>query len=52
MTAQTIFHDVNLSHKRLGHPSAQVLKSLKLVHNNKDSEVLSKCSICPLAKQT
>lgn len=52
ITAGAILTDVDMWHKRLGHPSTQVLKVLKLVHNNKDSEVLYRCSICPLAKQT
>lgn len=39
-------------HRRLGHPSNQVLHSLELLHNNKDTDSLTSCSVCPLAKQT
>ncbi|XP_019225283.1 PREDICTED: uncharacterized protein LOC109206876 [Nicotiana attenuata] len=43
--------DSSLWHNRLGHPSAQVMKSMKLLHDHVNISQLNKCTICPLAKQ-
>ncbi|PHU14664.1 hypothetical protein BC332_15869 [Capsicum chinense] len=45
-------HNSNVWYKRLRHPSIQVLRSLDLLTHNKDTELLNKCNICPLTKQT
>lgn len=52
LVAAVTDQDCKLWHRRLGHASAQAMKHLKLLHNNKEDELLNKCSICPLAKQT
>lgn len=41
-----------LWYKRLGHPSPQGLRILDILKNNNEVEVLHKCTVCPLAKQT
>ncbi|KAH0655729.1 hypothetical protein KY285_030611 [Solanum tuberosum] len=51
LIAGVVVQDSKLWHKRLGHPSAQVLKSLSLLQHNKDIDSLNTCHVCPLAKQ-
>ncbi|KAH0650173.1 hypothetical protein KY284_030085 [Solanum tuberosum] len=36
---------------RLGHPSSQVMRCLNLLQSVKDDELLNNCSFCPIAKQ-
>ncbi|KAF3683173.1 putative protein kinase 2B, chloroplastic-like [Capsicum annuum] len=45
-------HECSLWHKRLGHPSSQALKTIHLIRNSSDIDILNKCHVCPLAKQT
>jgi len=51
LIAGVVVRDINLWHKRLGHPSSQVLKSVVFLKQNKDIDSLSTCHVCPLAKQ-
>lgn len=44
-------HDNSLWCKILGHPSIKVLKSLEFLSHSKDSELLNKCHVCPLANK-
>ena len=51
MVAEVSLQDCELWHRRLGHPSNQVLHGLNLLHD-KYTDLLTSCSVCPLAKQT
>lgn len=41
-----------LWYQRLGHHDVHVLKYLDIMKNPSDANMLNKCSVCPLAKQT
>lgn len=51
ITANVTIPDVKPWHSRLGHPSSQALRHLKLMDCRNDSEILNNCPVCPPAKQ-
>lgn len=47
-----VIQDTEIWHRRLGHPSQQILRFLKLDTSSKGDGILAHCHVCPLAKQT